>query len=139
MHIKNFIRFVSLLFASQMTSVEKGIINEVGNSLEGEVKHVFEKQVKAIVGVKRNSDGREVYFLFSKLLSAEKSTLPRFSFDDTEIKLATVDLEYCKASFKVDVWIVKNCLFSIEYSRLPDAVNECLDFCIRKVDVHINP
>lgn len=120
-----------------MTSLEKEILAKVGNSLEGDIKFIFEKQVKAIAGVKRNLDGSEVYFLFNEPLNEKKPTLPRFTICDSETKLATVELEYFKATFKVDVWILNNRLFFIQYSRLPEVLNDCSSYYVRKVDVHV--
>lgn len=111
---------VSRLFkgGSQLSSIEKAILNCVRGKLDGELLTLWDGQVQAIDKVQRLPEGVETNFY--RMHKGRPSFPAELAFlnKTEELLLARVRVEVpdMKGALNAKVWCVSGFLFSIEYA-----------------------
>ncbi|CDN90626.1 hypothetical protein [Hydrogenophaga intermedia] len=111
---------VSRLFKgdSQLSSIEKAILDCVRGKLDGKLLTLWDSQVQAINKVQRLPDGVETDFY--RMLKGRPSFPEELAFPNKteELLLAKVrvDVPGVKGALSANVWCVRGYLFSIEFA-----------------------
>lgn len=117
---------VSRLFkgGSQLSSIEKAILNCVRGKLDGKLLTLWDSQVQAINKVQRLPEGVETNFY--RMHKGRPSFPEEFAFPNKteELLLAKVQvgMPSMKEALNAKVWCASGFLFSIEYAGSPSCV-----------------